>query len=217
MSQHRGVSRQCQLILRTVPSRIDRTRREEKSRVEGRKFPTSSPSPSFSLERAISRIQLRSDQRDMWSTCRRRRKWKWAGDPSSSPEKPSHLFAISAHGRAIFPDFSFSFFFIVRLITIPPFVISISHSYVEIQSRRSLSTEHDELSLPSFIEFEGPPLFQTPILPYGCTGIRNIEGRRESKRSRESPCNDTSYTEIFQRLYRDDSGRVRGFIAGPVI
>lgn len=112
--------------------------------------------------------------------------------------------------------FFFFFFFIVRLITIPPFVISISHSYVEIQSRRSLSTEHDELSLPSFIEFEGPPLFQTPILPSGCTGIRNIEGRRESKRSRESPCND-SYTEIFQRLYRDDSGRVRGFIAGPVI
>lgn len=137
MSQHRGVSRQCQLILRTVPSRIDRTRREEKSRVEGRKFPTSSPSPSFSLERAISRIQLRSDQRDMWSTCRRRRKWKWAGDPSSSPEKPSHLFAISAHGRAIFPDFSFSFFFYRSIDNYSP----IRYFHFTLLRRNSISPE----------------------------------------------------------------------------
>lgn len=174
----------CQLILRTIPPRIE----HRGKKVGEKNFSTSLrfllPPFFFPPSRAISRIQLRTDQRDMWSTRRKRRR---DGNERANLSLPEKLSAISSHGRAIFLDFlSFFLFFIVRLITISPFVISISHSYVEIQSRRVFQRRLQTFpsSHRSFIEFEGPPLVRGTYLSsrYARAYVISKATRRDFKR-----------------------------------
>lgn len=114
--------------------------------------------------------------------------------------------------------FLFLFFLsFVRFITISPFVISISHSYVEIQSRRVFQRRNDDfkLSLPrSFIEFEGPPLVRrTYLTPSFFVYARAyvISARRDFKRSLEIEIGRRSCNLSYRRFSKDCIEMISGW------